>query len=197
MFPTGDQGNQWHFGKAELKPGRFVLKIEGYAGNGVRGDIAIDDFTIYNRSCSSYNQDVWSIGFETVLGLAYEMMGEYPEYVGDYPGHGKYTMKEMLCYGKGKDHDMDDKPKDGGCSQQCGGMSKPMPPGPMYDPFMSPYHTMGQHQMIVDQHQMIAKETHDVLMWIKDEKCKPKMKPECMNRNITGKCLQLSSGQLL
>ena len=101
---TGNQGNQWYFGKVSLTPGRYVLRFEGYVGNGNQGDIAIDDFAIYNRSCSAFTQAVSETGASAIYGYIYNMTGEFPHHIGDLPGHGTYTMKERICYGKGKSH---------------------------------------------------------------------------------------------
>ena len=77
-----------------------MLRVEGYVGSGNRGDIAIDDFAIYNRSCSGVTRDIWAVSSEQVYSAIKNMTGSYPPYAGNYPGQGEYTMKERICYGK-------------------------------------------------------------------------------------------------
>ena len=95
--------------KMDLEYGAFSIVIEGYAGDGSRGDIAIDEPTIYNRQCSRVNEEVWEASVFPLLELILEETnGVYPDAVGHAPGYGEYTVKEWVCYrGMMKEDDMD------------------------------------------------------------------------------------------
>ena len=88
--------------KIDLNPGKFSLFIDGYAGDGSSGDIAIDDFSIFNRSCSATDETTWRTGAEAVWDLVGNLTnGNYPDHVGHYPSplHSSMSMKRWLCHG--------------------------------------------------------------------------------------------------
>nr|XP_054757008.1 MAM and LDL-receptor class A domain-containing protein 2-like [Lytechinus pictus] len=49
---SGDQGNEWMVGQVYVT-GDFTIKFTGVVGNGVRGDIALDDITMSSGQCPS------------------------------------------------------------------------------------------------------------------------------------------------
>ena len=94
---SGDHGNQWNFAKIELTAGRFTLYIEGYAGDGDQGDIAVDDFALFARHCDRVNQEFWSETVSLVYTMYVSNFGDFPPYAGELPGRSGYTIKKLFC----------------------------------------------------------------------------------------------------
>lgn len=115
----------WRFTKLDLIPGDFNLIIEGVAGDGSRGDIAIDDLSIIRGPCSQLTDQVFNMTVHmawnfTMMVMKAEMehnsgemersseeMGQNsgemamghmkPQFLGDWPGVGDHTWKDWVC----------------------------------------------------------------------------------------------------
>ena len=107
---TGEQGNQWLLGHADLNPGKFRLVIEGTLTGGSRGDIAVDEPSIHARSCMEITEASWEDGAQSLLEMVQNATDGYiPDDIGHFPGYGNYSIKEWVCMGGGKMDEGDEK----------------------------------------------------------------------------------------